>query len=646
MNLINYVVEYEYAAFGICAVLLALFCARRKYPGLSNRIYAAMLLCTLFSCVTHIAAMKTLPISSELPLWMNYLIHILYLVFYDFEPILFFMYSVALTKRNKFSKPNAIFMAAVIAAELILLITTPFTRFVIYFDENMQYQHGPLFYAYPIMALLLMIYAVVMLFNFRRHIGRIQLVTLGLFVVFALAATLLQLFIPEQVVGNYAVALSMIMFLIVLQNPDDFTDKSADCFNADAFYLTAESHMDKKEPFTAVAFRFEGLNYINNLFDVSEQGVAARVISERLRTEFGTDEVYHLGGCEFAMFTSERRKITEKYVTDKLLNYFSRPVTIRGIEAAITPKICLVRFPDFASSAKDVRDAIEYTLRNSSKAEGSVFVAAPEAIQAKKRELHILGTIKNCIVNESFEMYYQPIYEPGEKGFVSAEALIRMKDPELGFVSPEEFIPLAESNGMIIERGEIAFRKVCRFMKSGQAQKLGVRYVEVNLSVLQCVQERLSERLMEIMKEYGIPPEQINFEITETAGLANYDMLLRNMNSLISQGVTFSMDDYGTGFSTANYLISLPMDIVKIDKSILWPAMENKEAFVILRHTVEMLKSLNKRIVVEGVETGEMAKLLIDMGCDYLQGYYYQKPVPEDKYIEFLKENQKIENTP
>ena len=441
--------------------------------------------------------------------------------------------------------------------------------------------------------------------------------------------------------GNYAVALAMIMFLIVLQNPDDFTDKSADCFNADAFYLTAESRIDGREPFTAVAFRFEGLNYINNLFDVSEQGVAARAISERLRAEFGTDEVYHLGGCEFAMFTSERRKMTEKYVTDKLLNYFSKPVAIHGIEAAITPKICLVRFPDFASSAKDVRDAIEYTLRNSSKEEGSVFVAAPEAIQAKKRELHILSTIKNCIVNESFEMYYQPIYEPAERGFVCAEALIRMKDPELGFVSPEEFIPLAEANGMIIEIGDIAFRKVCRFMKSGQAQRLGVRYVEVNLSVLQCVQEQLSERLMEIMKEYEIPPEQINFEITETAGLANYDMLLRNMNSLISQGVTFSMDDYGTGFSTANYLISLPMDIVKIDKSILWPAMENKEAFVILRHTVKMLKSLNKRIVVEGVETEEMAKLLIDMGCDYLQGYYYQKPVPEDKYVEFLKENQK-----
>ena len=127
-----------------------------------------------------------------------------------------------------------------------------------------------------------------------------------------------------------------------------------------------------------------------------------------------------------------------------------------------------------------------------------------------------------------------------------------------------------------------------------------------------------------------------------SSDLANYDALLKNMNCLISKGVSFSMDDYGTGFSTANYLITLPMDIVKIDKSILWPAMENEEAFVILKHTVEMLKSLKKRIVVEGVETREMAKLLIDMGCDYLQGYYYQKPIPADKYLEFLKENQNI----
>ena len=139
------------------------------------------------------------------------------------------------------------------------------------------------------------------------------------------------------------------------------------------------------------------------------------------------------------------------------------------------------------------------------------------------------------------------------------------------------------------------------------------------------------------MTENSISPDRINFEITETAHSVNEGVLRRNMDLLIGEGSSFSMDDYGTGFSTANYLISLPMKIVKIDKSILWPAMKDDEALVVLRHTVGMLKALHKKIVVEGVEDENMERLLIDMGCDYLQGYLYSKPVPGDKYLGFLR---------
>ena len=639
MNFINYAVEYEYAAMGLLAVLLTLYCARRKYPGMSNQVYVGMVVCTFMSCVMHVFAIKTLPVAGSLPLAVNYVIHISYLIFYDMEAVLYMMYVIALTKRNRMSRANTIFTFCIIIAEILLLVTTPFTKLIIYFDYKMQYCHGPLFFAYPATAALLIVYATVMFVNYRRKLSVMQIVSVVTFVVFMIGAALLQLFVPDQVVGNFAISLSLVMFLIILQNPDDFTDKAVNCYNYDAFYLSVEERMQKNHPFTIIAIRFDGLNYVNGLFQVRERGAAAKSISEMLQSRLGTKEVYHLGNCEFATFTNERQKLTENYITERIQRAFDGTVSVCGVEIALTPKMCLVRYPDFASTAEDVRDAIEYTLRTTKKAEGSVFVATMDSITAKKREMRILSTIKNSIVNKSFEMYYQPIYASAEHGFVCSEALIRMRDEELGFVSPEEFIPLAESNGMIIEIGEIAFRKVCGFMKSGQAQKLGVEYIEVNLSALQCVQDQLADRLMAIMEEYGISPEQINFEITETAGLANYDVLLRNMTNLISHGVTFSMDDYGTGFSTANYLITLPTDIVKIDKSILWAAMENKEAFVILRHTVEMLKSLSKKIVVEGVETEKMAKLLIDMGCDYLQGYYYSKPVPAEDYVSFLEKH-------
>lgn len=640
MNTIDYAIEFEYATMGLLTLLLVLFCARRKYPGMSNIVYLAMVVCTFLSALTHIFAIKTLPVAYALPLALNYVIHISYLIFYDLQGIIFLMYVNAVTKRNAISKANRWFFIGLTAFEVLMLVTTPFTKLIIYFDENMQYKHGPLFGIYFVIAVLILIYASVIFVNYRKKLSVMQGVAIVTFEVLTMSATILQLLVSRAVVGNFIASLSLVMFLIVLQNPDDFTDKAADCYNYDAFFLSVEARLSKKRPFTIAAFRFDGLNYISGLFQVSDRGVISKALATRLKVEFRTDGIYHLGSCEFAVFTNERRRLTEGYLTERIQRIFSRPVNIHGIEAVLTPKICLVRYPDFVTSPEDVRDAVEFSLKNSRKSEGSVFVASTDAITAKKREMHILSTIKSSIVNKSFEMYYQPIYDTAEMGFACAEALIRMRDSELGFISPEEFIPLAEANGMIIEIGEIAFHQVCRFLKSGQAQKMGVKYIEVNLSVLQCVQEQLADSLMSIMESYGIPPEQINFEITETAGLANYDMLLKNMNTLISRGVTFSMDDYGTGFSTANYLISLPMEIVKIDKSILWPAMENQEAFVILRHTVEMLKSLKKKIVVEGVETVEMARLLIDMGCDYLQGYYYQRPVPMREYIAFLENNQ------
>ncbi len=640
MNTINYAVEFEYASIALLTLLLVLYCARRKYPGMSNIVYLSMIVCTFLSALTHIFAIKSLPVADSLPLPLNYVIHISYLIFYDLQGIVFLMYVNAVTKRNSVSTANRWFFIGLAAFEVLMLVTTPFTKLIIYFDENMQYKHGPLFGIYFVIAVLILIYASVIFVNYRKKLSLMQGVSIVTFEVLTMGATILQLLVSRAVVGNFVASLSLVMFLVVLQNPDDFTDKAADCYNYDAFFLSVETRLSKKKPFSIAAFRFDGLNYISGLYQVSDRGVISKTLAARLKVEFQTDAIYHLGSCEFAIFTNERRRLTEEYMTERIQRIFTRPVNIHGIEAVLTPKICLVRYPDFVTSPEDVRDAVEFSLKNSRKSEGSVFVASADAITAKKREMHILSTIKSSIVNKSFEMYYQPIYNPEEKGFVCAEALIRMRDSELGFVSPEEFIPLAEANGMIIEISEIAFHQVCRFLKSGQAQKMGVKYIEVNLSVLQCVQDELADSLLSIMDSYGIPPEQINFEITETAGLANYDALLKNMNTLISKGVTFSMDDYGTGFSTANYLISLPMDIVKIDKSILWPAMESQEAFVILRHTVEMLKSLKKKIVVEGVETVEMAQLLIDMGCDYLQGFYYQRPVPMREYIAFLENNQ------
>lgn len=223
------------------------------------------------------------------------------------------------------------------------------------------------------------------------------------------------------------------------------------------------------------------------------------------------------------------------------------------------------------------------------------------------------------------------------------EALVRLKDTEtVGFVSPEIFIPIAEKKGMIMDIGKIVFEKVCHFFREHNLGKMGIDYIEVNLSSIQCVHPELPSQLKNIMEQYEINPRYMNLEITETASVESGEMLQKNMFYLREMGCSFSMDDFGTGYSNLSQMAEVIYDLVKIDKSLIWPCFDNKnsKSSAILKNVIHMLLELNVNIVAEGVETREMADYLIAQGVTYLQGFYFSKPLPENELVLFLKENQ------
>jgi len=206
----------------------------------------------------------------------------------------------------------------------------------------------------------------------------------------------------------------------------------------------------------------------------------------------------------------------------------------------------------------------------------------------------------------------------------------------MGFIPPGEFIPIAEESGLILEIGEIVFRKVCEFIASGALRAFNIRYIEVNLSMVQCMQENLHTRMIEIMDEHKIPYNMIDFEITETSMNTNNKLLHHNMKNLIECGCTFAADDFGTGLSNADYLIKFPFEVVKLDRMFVKAANEDDKAQKVLFHTASMIGSLELKIVAEGVETKEQAESLLDVGCEFLQGFYFSPPIPPEEYIAFL----------
>ncbi|MBO6015470.1 MAG: EAL domain-containing protein [Lachnospiraceae bacterium] len=219
-----------------------------------------------------------------------------------------------------------------------------------------------------------------------------------------------------------------------------------------------------------------------------------------------------------------------------------------------------------------------------------------------------------------------------------AEALLRLQDEVLGNIPPDEFIPLAEQIGLIEEIGDFVLHEVCAFIKSGIPAKKGLECINVNLSVIQCIQPDFVSHILEIVNSYGIDKHMINFEITESVAAHDYQLLGSVVKQLKENGILFSMDDYGTGYSNIQSVFSLDIDVVKIDKSILWGAEKSRLGYVILENSARMIRQMNKKILVEGVETQQQIDLLTTFDVDYLQGYFFSKPVPQNVLIDLISE--------
>jgi len=403
--------------------------------------------------------------------------------------------------------------------------------------------------------------------------------------------------------------------------------------------MMVNNYIRKGKSFYVFSFDLEGISFVEQAMGIDTRN--------KLLSYFGTEcktslqgMLFYMGNARFAyIFDSTRKDAVQKYA-EWLTWRAMAPFEINGIRFSLIPRMAAAEYGDSITDRETLINSIRYALREAKvNSRTDVVWASEEMIESYKRYTDIVYILKTKLVENGFEVYYQPIFDQKSGKFSVAEALVRLKDDKLGFIPPDEFIPISEQNGLIIEIGEQVFRKVCMFL-SNEGKNLGIDYIEVNLSMVQCMQEDLHKTFKKIMDEYGIPYSKIDFEITETYSSSDQTMLLKNMDALITAGSSFAMDDYGTGFANTDYLLKYPFKLVKLDKIFVWDAMKDVKAMKILKHTVSMIKSLNLGIVAEGVETKEQADMLLDMGCDYLQGYLYSKPVPKNEYVEFLKKNQ------
>ena len=190
----------------------------------------------------------------------------------------------------------------------------------------------------------------------------------------------------------------------------------------------------------------------------------------------------------------------------------------------------------------------------------------------------------------------------------------------------------------MLRLGEIIFEKVCQFVQKENPSQYGIEYIEVNLSVIQCAYEMFADNYISIMEKYNIDPHFINLEITETAALGAKKVVLSNMQKLIDYGVSFSLDDFGTGQSNLNYIVDMPVEIVKFDRTMINSYFENGKAKYVMDAAMHMIHGMELEIVAEGIETKEQFEIMKSLGISYIQGYYFSRPIPDQAFLKYITE--------
>lgn len=643
----QYNISFDIAAMLNLIIILFIYGKKVKIHTFENNVLLFMICDCLLAAVCSVLSYIVILHPYIFPLSiMNFICAMFFLANISI-PFLYAYYTVMITDTYKnmcLLQKLLLFIPEIIC--IMIVLCNIYTQCLFYFDTNLNYCHGNIFYLYYLISFYYILFSMAYTIHHRNHLEKTIMYSLCAFNIIAFIAIIIQIILPYLLIELFTASLCLLIMLINIQNPDKLINSQTELLNRDAMNTILEKKFYCAENFTIISLKLRELPFLNKTFGTAYINATIKAVSVFLKTLCKKNtQVFHIGFGQFCLVYPAMNKDEVNFITQSLQQRFSFSWNTDGIEVDLDFLLGIGDAPEDFSDYESLCDFIDYRPDDDNLSERGhysskkfdIIYAKDTLLHAKKRTQNVEHAIQRALREGNFRVYYQPIYSVKDKKFTCAEALIRLWDREYGIISPEEFIPIAEKNGTILDIGLFVFETVCKCIAKEHLAALGVEYIEVNLSVVQCMQPKLAEQLLSIMKQYSVRPEQINLEITETAAAVSPETLKLNMMNLSKQNIRFSLDDYGTGYSTMSYALDLPFSYIKLDKSIVSSASLDNNTHIALCNTIQMMKQLHFMLIAEGVDNKEQLDFLIENECDYIQGYYFSKPLPKDGYLEFLR---------
>ena len=630
----NYYLEVCSLIF-LVAITVAYF-TRKKYPVATARLFAVGLITLCLNVALDILFCVLLDNSNVVALgWVEAAAELFFVTQFFLS---YYLYAYVIYSLKRSIRYSPIYLLTIIPSFLgvVLFFTNCIHHWNFSFVFNNEtglydFVPGPAFVSLYIINWV-MNYAVTIIYTivFRKVLPKELLRVLLIVMVIVLGTAVLQTLQPQYLLSGIAFTLCAMFATVSVCDPDVKVDRVSKAFNDYAFvdYLNTQRYEKQRKYF--IILDIENFGLFSEKFGVTSSNELIGLT--RKFTESINKKVYIFRVQSSRFIIVLKNEEEQLHMVESLKQRYAEPFNIKGHIVNINLHILYFVNKNVFYNSDMFSDFMGRALSIVNFKDSSCIELDSAFIEQINRDRRIKEIIEECLkTNKGLYMVYQPIYDVNKKCFNHFEALIRLDNTKLGYVGPGEFVPIAETFGLANDIDFFVLNETCAFLQRNPQ----IESLEVNISCAEFFNNP-SERFIKIINKYDIDPSKIVLEITETIAVKYPSKTKEFMADLGKYGVKFAMDDFGSGYSNIARFITLPFSVAKLDKSLLG---ESQNISIFFDAAINLFKSLNIPIVIEGVETEKQLELSKNKKIEYIQGYYFSKPLKEEDLIEFLAKN-------
>ena len=622
--------SFEIPTLSILAIILAFYFSRPRLSVRKNITFIYMIVIeTLIIILDVIATEMDNDYASYSIILMKILNMLYFIAFFD-RAYIMYLFSISVLKdslqNGRLIKKLIIMplIAGIIISIISMITGSADFPYVIFYINETGYHSGKLYnllYACGFFYVLLALIAVFMFGRtLRRRRERYGILFYNLLI---FAALIIRLIWPKYLVMDTFILIAILIVFLAFGNPDFHLDLRGNAFNRLALseYLEENTGKLRLVPFGVVIRNYHEMR---DLYESSQMEEGLIMIAKYLKRRSPKGILFYCRRGRFIILDQPGKDFREE--TKAITERFDHPWKSHSAELYLSAGFATFDSIDGNFSSEILLSTMLKALESVGGAElEEPLNVTEDDIKHTETERGIRQCIENALDGDGFELYLQPIIDAKTGKITGAEALSRIRDADGNIIPPGLFIPVAENSGRINKLGELVFDRTCNYIKENPLEKMGIEWINVNLSPLQFLCTDLDERYSSIIEKYGIDPNTVHLEITEEA-MIDGRFLQKQIKAMGEKGFLFVLDDYGTGYSNLSRLKKCPFINVKLDMSIVWDYC--REPDDILPNMIQAFKNMGFSITAEGIEDEDMVNTMKNIGCDLLQGYYYSKPVP------------------